>query len=137
MSVKTIEQSVPSGNNFTGAAPTVAPASVPGTDLLVSPIEAGDGAGEFDFEQTIPWVLVHVFIKLGGQGSYTISHVDRNNVVTDLFIGGSEDVFLANRDAGNVPAGLVFFEGEKIRVATTGTTTNNIIARLSADQLRS
>jgi len=134
MSAKTIEQSVPSGSIMTGVAP--AAAAVGAQDILAHPIEAGSGAGLFDFENDRPYIIHQVFLKLGGQTAYSITHVDRNDVETILFTGGAEIFYLSTPDNGGAVSSLILFEGEKLMIKTTVTSTNNIIARVTADQLR-
>lgn len=134
MSVTTIEQSVPSGSIMTGAAPAAEAVGV--QDIRAHPIEAGSGAGLFDFKNDRPYVIHQVFLKLGGQTAYSITHVDRNGVETILFTGGAEAFYLSTTENGGAVSGLILFEGETLLVKTNVNATNDIIARVSADQLR-
>lgn len=137
MSIRTVEQSVPSGSNFTGAAPTVAPAPVVGSNLEISPIEGGDGAGEFDFEQDRPTMIHQIMVRLSGQTTFTIDVVDRNGVEMRLVALTNDAFFHSGLNTSDHLSNFILLAGEKLRLRTTGTTTQDIIARVSVDQYRS
>ena len=134
MSVRTIEQSVAATFDFTGAAPSGALSRA--SDLEIWSREPGDGGGLFDFELTRPTLVHQILLGLGGQTAFTIAVLDRDDVAITLHTGTTAAFFHSSLNSADELSNLILFEGEKLRITTTGAT-GILIAKISVDQYRS
>jgi len=122
MALRTIEQKITAASQFNGAPP-VGPA-VNEYDMERYP--TGVVGGLFDFANANPLELKQIFVKFGGQSSWSLSLVDVDAVETVL-LSGTTETFLAN-----LTLGLILLQGQKLKFVTTGATTA-MVARITVD----
>jgi hypothetical protein len=115
------EQSVSSGSNFDGTAPAGSATDVEG----VSTWTIGSAGGLFDFGQHGPVILDLIQLTLGGQTTWTLTRYDRAGFACVLWSGATEPSW-----AALVGDGIYLAPGDTLKLVTTGTTTNNVKARL-------
>lgn len=122
MSLRTIEQNILAGSQFTGAAP----ASVPilGNDL--ERYVPGVVGGLFTFNHDKPMRIEQISIKFGGQASWTLNLVDANAIET-LLLSGTSEVSLVNSVLRPW-----LLQGQRLKLVTVGATTA-MMARISVD----
>lgn len=122
MSFRTIQQKIAALSQFNGAAP--AAAAVQGNDMEAHP--AGTVGGLFNFGNSDPVQVKQIFIKFGGQSSWSLALVDVDAVETTL-LSGTNETFLAN-----LTLGLILLQGQKLKLVTSGATTA-MTARITVD----
>jgi hypothetical protein len=122
MAIRTIEQKITAGSQFTGAAP--AGAAVLNNDMERHP--TGVVGGLFNFATTKPVRVEQFSIKFGGQASWTLNLVDVDAVET-LLLSGTTEASLVNTSLRPW-----LLEGQKLKLVTVGATTA-MVARISVD----
>ena len=123
MGVLVFEQSVSSGNNFDGTAPSTTP--VPGSDIVKKwPID--DAGGLFDFEITAPHWIASIQLVLGGQTTWTLSILDEDGAEVVVWAGTTEASFVALESDR-----ALILEGQSIKLVSTGTPSVNMKARIA------
>jgi hypothetical protein len=123
MGVLVYEQSVNSGHNFDGSAPPGDP--VPGSDI-VKKFPIADTGGLFDFGITSPHWIASIQLILGGQTTWTLSIVDEDSAEVVVWAGTTESSFVALESDRSL-----ILEGQTLKLVTTGTTTNDVKARIA------
>jgi len=121
MAIRTIEQKITAGSQFTGAAPTTTMARA--YDMERYPTDTVGGL--VDFANPNPIQIKQIFIKFGGQASWTLKLIDVDNVKTTL-LSGTNETYLAN-----LTLGLILFQGQKLELVTVAATTAMVV-RVSA-----
>lgn len=121
MALRTIEQKIAAASQFTG----VAPAGALTRELDMERYAVGAG-GLFDFANTNPIQLKQIFIKLGGQASWTLKLVDADAVETTI-LSGTIETFVANTTLNPY-----ILQSQKLKLETVGATTA-MVARLTVD----
>lgn len=123
MGVIVYEQSINSGQNFDGTLPVTSPAA--GSDIVKKwPI--ANAGGLFDFGITSPHWIASIQLILGGQTTWRLSIVDEDGAEIVVWAGDTEANFVALESDRSL-----IIEGQMIKLVTTGTTTNNIKARIA------
>jgi hypothetical protein len=122
MALRTIEQKITATNQFDGAAP--AGAVTRAYDMERYP--TGTVGGLFDFANAGPVQVKQIFIKLGGQSSWTLEMVDADAVAT-VVLSGTTETFVAN-----MTLNLFLLQGQKLKLVTVAATTA-MVARVTVD----
>lgn len=120
--MRTIEQKITATNQFSGVAP--ATTKVIQFDMERFPTDTVGGL--FDFGLTRPARLEQIFVKLGGQSSWSLALVDVDAVEATVLSGTTEAQIV------NTSLKLVLLEGQKLKLVTTGATTA-MVARITID----
>jgi hypothetical protein len=121
MALRTIEQKIAAASQFTGVAPVGALSRA--YDMERYAVGAG---GLFDFANANPVQLKQVFIKLGGQSSWTLKLVDVDAVETTI-LSGTTETFVANTTLNPY-----ILQGQKLKLETVGATLA-MVARMTVD----
>jgi len=121
MALRTIEQKITAGSQFTGAAP----AGTVTRELDMERYPTGTVGGLIDFANPNPIQVKQIFIKLGGQSSWTLQMVDTDAVATTV-LSGTTETFVANTTLN-----LILLQGQKLKLVTVAATTA-MVARVTA-----
>jgi len=121
MALRTIEHKITAGSQFTGAAPV-------GTvtrELDMERYPTGTAGGLIDFANPNPIQVKQIFIKLGGQSSWTLQMIDTDAVATTV-LSGTTETFVANTTLN-----LILLQGQKLKLVTVAASTA-MVARVTA-----
>jgi hypothetical protein len=111
--MRTIEQTITATHNFNGGPPVGTPVAVDGMTSYPTAITGG----LFDFGQDTAGIEVaQVFIKLGGQSSWSLSLVDNDATLT-VVASGTTETFYANPNWG-----LILLQHQTLKLVTSGAS---------------
>jgi len=121
MAIRTIEQQVAAASQFTGVTPV-------GVLTRANDMEryAVGASGLFDFTNTSPVQVRQIFVKFGGQSTWTLKLVDADAVEATI-LSGTTEAFLLNTSLN-----LILLQGQKLKLETVGATLA-MRARVSVD----
>lgn len=119
--IRTLQQQINALHQFDGTAPTGAMSISHGIEQWA----AQNAGGLFDFTQTRPIPLRGIFVKFGGQASWSLSLKDALGNLYTILTGTNEVSYYKDL------SGLWLMEGDQLALVTAGATTA-MLARITA-----